>query len=341
MKRIALLFVLVTAILIGAAMPAMAVVSSAPTEKVPYGDIGGTWFEKSAISYGYADVFSDGSGSFYPDREITRMEFARMLHKALDIHIEYFAAPNIKDYYSDVENSDSGASQLYDLVTTGIIDFKGSFSPNGKLDREDMIHIVMNALNYMTGGNYAVIDIMPAPFADDDKISDSKKAEIYKSVVLKLINGSDNNMLLPKNGATRAEAVTVADRLIELVNRLTHKVIVSSTFREDNGSLNMSLSITNKSGETVKINHTSSQKFDFKLFDLEGNILYTWSADKFFSMALTSTEIKNGETVEYSIVIDSAAFGPLKSKMAYAKAYITGTSENFSIISEGYSSNRV
>lgn len=340
MKKIALLFVLVITLLFGATMPALAVGSDQEVaEKLPYNDIGGTWFEKSALAYGYEDIFSDGSGSFYPDKEITRMEFARMLHKALEIKIAYFAATDIKEFYNDVESKAPGASELYDLVSTGIIDIKGSFGPNDKLNREDMIHFLIKGLDYVTGGDYAMIKIMPPPFADDDKISAELKNDVVKAVILKLINGSDNNMLLPKNGATRAEAVTVADRLVNLINTLTRKVAVTATYKEDNGSLTLSLSVANKSGETIKINHTSSQKFDFKLFDLKGDILYTWSADKFFSMALTSTEIKNGETADYSIVLDSATFSPIKSKTAYAKAYITGTSEDFSISTDGYRAN--
>lgn len=342
MKRIALVFLLVITILVSAAMPAMAtqaVVTSAETP--PYSDIGGTWFEKSAAAYGYTDIFSDGSGLFNPDKEITRMEFAQMLHKALGIKIEYFAPTDIKEYYNDVQNSDPGTNQLYDLVTAGIVDFKGSFSPNSKLDREDMIHFAIGALDYMTGGEYALIKMMPAPFADDDKISESRKNDVMKAVLLKLINGSDNHMLLPKNGATRAEAVTVADRLVNLVNNLSRKVVINSFAKEIDGSLNVTLSIVNNTGKTVVIDHTSGQKFDLKLFDDKGETLYTWSADKLFSMALTKTEIKDGETLDSLIVLESGVYGPIKSKVAEIKVYITGTSEDFFLKTDGYTVKQI
>ena len=67
-----------------------------------YNDIKGTWSEKWVESYGYSEIFSNSDGSFRPEQAITRMEFARLLHKALGININYFAATDIGDYYNDV-----------------------------------------------------------------------------------------------------------------------------------------------------------------------------------------------------------------------------------------------
>jgi len=338
MKKIITAFVL-SLIMLAGALPitAPAYAGGGPEPRGSFhSDISGTWFESAADTYGYKEVFSDGSGNFYPDKEITRMEFVRMLHRALDINIYYFAATDIGEYFDDVENGDVGAGELYDLVTAGIIDVRGSFEPSKPLSREEMIHFAMNALDYKTGGEYAVILLMPSPFEDDGEIDETYKSEIYKAVVMQLIYGYGDNTLHPKNSATRAEAVTVASRLSALIENLTCDVDVSASMAEENGGLKMTLTIENRSGKTVTINHTSGQKFDFKLFDEEGETLYTWSADKLFTMALETTEIKAGESIRYEAVLESGLYEAIRSRVSSMRAYIAGTSDDFVIDTDGY-----
>ena len=60
-----------------------------------------------------------------------------------------------------MKNSDTGAGALIDLVTAGIVDKGGAFGPDKQLDRELMIHWIMNALDYKTGGSYPIPMVKP------------------------------------------------------------------------------------------------------------------------------------------------------------------------------------
>lgn len=300
-----------------------------------YDDIRADWYKASVEKYGFPEIFAS-DGHFYPNKAITRMEFARMLHRALEISINYFAPTDIGEYFSDVKNSDEGANKLYDLVTLGIIDEKGSFKPDEELSREAMIHYVINALKYVTDGQYVLIKMMPAPFDDDADIRADYKNDIIEAVLLKIIKGRGENMLYPKEGATRAEAVVLTDRLVELKNRLVPEVKATVSAVEENGALKMSLVITNTGDTAVTINHNSGQKFDFVVLGSNDEVLYTWSDDKFFTMALTSTSIGAGENVEFTAELDSAAYEPIKEKAAFVKAYIVGSSDDFTIAADGY-----
>jgi len=331
MKKPAIAIVLAIVMLLG-----MSPMAAATGAGEGYTDIGGTWFGKAAAEHGYADIFSDGSGSFKPYKEITRMEYARLLHRALGININYFAPTDIGEHFTDLENSDEGAAELYDLVTAGIVTPGGSFEPEVPLAREDMILLALKALDYKTGGNYAVILIMPPLFQDDSEIDESIKWEIYKAVVLKLINGYEDYTLRPKAAANRAEAVTVVSRLTALIDSLMQRVDVSASMYEEDGGLKMTLTIENRTNSTVTIHHTSGQRFDFKLFDDKGETLYTWSADKMFTMALGTTEIEPGETVCYEVLLESELYDSIKDRIASMRAYIAGTSEDFFIDAEGY-----
>jgi hypothetical protein len=339
MKRQLTAFVLAFALLVSVVPTAAFAADSTTPKKTAYTDLTADWYRSSVEKYGYQAIFGLAEGCFYPNRTITRMEFSRMLHEALNININYFAATNIRDYFDDVNNSDIGASELYDLVTVGIIAQGGSFKPDDALTREMMIHYIINALNYVTGGDYATILLMPEPFADDADITVEYKNNIVLAVVMKLVNGRGNNMLYPKLGATRAEAAVLTDRLVGLCADLTSDVDVTINAEKSQTSLKLIMTVTNAGDKPVTINHSSGWQYDFMLLDSKGNSLYIWSADKMFITASTKTEIPAGGSVKFAAELDSAVYETIKGKIAQVKGWIIGTSENFRINESGYTAD--
>ncbi len=344
MKKLLLVSIVILSMLLPLSAQAFAITPEAGeaivmTKEPAYTDLAADWYRVPAEKYGYPEIFARGN-LFEPGWAITRMEFARMIHKALDISINYFAATNIGDFYSDVDSNMAGADELYDLVVANIIDTKDCFSPDQPLSREEMIHFIMNALNYVTDGNYAVILMMPAPFDDDASISDEYRNDVMQSVLLKLINGRGNNRLYPKEYSTRAEAVVVVDRLIDLTCDLVQNVEISSSVSEIDGSLQMLLVIENNCDKTVTINHSSGQQFDFVVLNDRGESIYTWSADKNFIAALTNTRIESGGKVEFSAEIEKETYDQIKDEIAYIKAFIVGSSDDFYTEANGYVAER-
>ncbi|MPM54665.1 hypothetical protein SDC9_101444 [bioreactor metagenome] len=199
-----------------------------------------------------------------------------------------------------------------------------------------MIHWIMRAMNIQTGGNYAMIMIMPMPFEDDSEIAAAYNSEVYSAVVLRFISGRGNNMLFPKDGATRAEAVTVVSRLAVLLDSYKLGVVVSPSARlAEDGTLSMSLTLRNDTDKPVVISHTSGQKYDFKLFDAEGMSLYTWSADKMFIALVNETTLAPGEEIVFSDTLDTKAFAAVGNAVSM-QAYIVGSSVDFTIDQNGY-----
>ncbi|NLL39200.1 MAG: S-layer protein [Clostridiales bacterium] len=336
MKKNALLCLFIAVTLI-TAMPAMAISEvSKSTGNFRYDDIDGGWYQSHVEAYGYPEIFEEQGGRFQPDKKITRIQFARLLHRALDIELEYLVKPDIEDFFNDVDNENPGSGALYDLVSLGIIEQQDSFYPDKQLDREIMVHYIINALDYVTSGEYAMIMIMPAPFEDDEKITGEYRDDLVKAVILGLIYGYENNMLHPDQGATRAEAVTVVDRLLELTESLIEKTRITASATETAEGLLMSLTITNNTDKTITINHTSGQKYDFQLIGFDGEVLYTWSDGRMFTMALQESEIGAGESIEFIGLLDSEAYGQIKDRVSYMKAYIVGSSDDFAIAPEGY-----
>ena len=330
-------FFLIAAILIFAIPFHTAAATELQTaDKAGYTDVKGLWCETWVSNYGYREIFAGEGERFYPDQSITRMEFARLLHVALDINMNYFAATNISEYYSDVNKDDTGASALYDLVTCGIIDEKGSFRPNDILDRDAMIHYVMNAFKYIAGGNYQLPTVDRTPFSDIGDIKFEYANDIDTAQTLELVKGKGDNSLYPREAATRAEAVTIVGRLAELLEKYQSAVSVKASAEEKDGGLYLSLSIANNADKSVTITHASQQLYDFVVFNKDGKELYRWSADRVFAMYVTYTGIPANKSVVFTELIEADAYSKIKASAFTVKAYLTGTSEDFLINSAGY-----
>mgnify|MGYP000863934312 CR=1 FL=1 len=297
-------------------------------------DLNGHWAADVITVSEFAQVLYEDE-DFHSNKAITRIEFARLIHEALDININYFRAPDIQEIFSDVSNDEAGAMELYDLVTTGIVKDKELFRPHDILRRDEMIHYVMNAVRYATDGNYFVILMMPEPFDDEDLMIKEYKNDVTEAVLLGIIKGRGNNMLYPAHATTRAEAVVAISRMLDAVRRFA-AVDVSAEAIPGKDSIEMKLTIVNNTKKPVTINHSSGQQFDFQLLDDEFNVLYTWSADKLFSMMLSETVIDVGDSVEFSATLDGDQYASIKDRIYLLKGFIKGTSESFEIREFGY-----
>lgn len=303
-----------------------------------YNDIGGHWAREAINNVADKSIFTDADGNFLPNKAITRSEFAAMLHKALGIRIMYFKATDIADYFDDVKNDAAYSSALYDLVTANIIDYRGKFRPDETLPRQELVHYVINSLEYMTGGNYALIRIMPVPFADAADIKPAYSNDFVKAQILKIIYGHPDKKFNPEKSASRAEAAAIVYRLVNVLESLKAKeeVKVLPSAEVFAGSLNLELVIANNTKNAVTISHTSGQKYDFTLLDADKKEIYRWSAGRMFTEALAETVIQPGESVTFTEKLEGEAYNNIKDRAVYAKAYITGTSNEFTIDAGGY-----
>ena len=301
-----------------------------------FADIAKHWAKDSINRVADREQFAADKGKFLPDKAITRSEFALMLHKALGIEIMYVKAPDIGEFFSDVSNDAVFAAALYDLASVGIIDWKDTFKPESALTRQEMVHILMNAYRYKMGDSFAQIKLSVIAFADQSSIDPAFSGDIARAEHDGLIKRPANQRFYPVDLATRAQAATVTDRLLRLLEKEDSKVLVTPAAILKNGVLKMSLTVTNLTDSRVVIKHSSGQKFDFELLDSGRESLYRWSADKLFIMALTETVIEPGKSVEFTSDAEKALLDSFKGKPMFLKAFITGSSDSFKVNEGGY-----
>lgn len=175
-----------------------------------FSDINEHWARQTIENMAKQNIVSGvGDGKFEPDREITRAEFCTIVCRAFEI--DNSDADNV---FKDVESESWYKKYVNAAAKAGIVKgADGYFRPDDNINREEMASIMMNILKYK---NYELNNSKATLFADEDEISDWAKKAVEKLSGLGLLKGKDDGFK-PKDNATRAEAATVIERLIQII----------------------------------------------------------------------------------------------------------------------------
>ena len=142
--------------------------------------------------------------NFYPDRNITREEFVKMLVIALGKYDE-----SAKSDFNDIDNNAWYAAYVASAKDAGIVsgDDENNFGVGREITRQDMSVMIYRALNLLTTDS-------AEKFSDDADISDYAKDAVYKMRTLGIINGVGDNMFAPKIPASRAMAAKIIGAML-------------------------------------------------------------------------------------------------------------------------------
>jgi len=141
--------------------------------------------------------------TFRPDNKVTRAEFVKMLVNVLNI-------PGGGDCsFDDVSDSDWFKQSVADAVNAGIVSgvTATQFAPYNELTRQDAAVMVYRSIKEKLTENAQDIN-----YNDENSISDYALGAIKALSTAGIVNGS-NGSFNPKNGITRAEAVTLLLRV--------------------------------------------------------------------------------------------------------------------------------
>ncbi len=160
-------------------------------------DINGSWAEtniKALVNAGSITGYPDGS--FKPDNNISRAEFAVVLVKAFNLESEdgkVFA--DTADHWAQ---SYIATAQALGIVNGYNNDY---FGPNDLITREQMAVMIVKAAKLEANSSETI-------FLDDNEISAWAKSGISTAIAHQIIAGYPDNTFIPQGSATRAEAVT-------------------------------------------------------------------------------------------------------------------------------------
>lgn len=189
-----------------------------------FGDMAGHWAKDAVNNMGSRMVIEGtGGGSFSPDRDITRAEFAAIIVRGLGLEgqsgASVFSDVKPTDWYNGAVNT----AYAYGLIS-GFGD--GSFRPNERITREQAMimlakSMIVTGLNTGLGSDLnsglkqdAAADVL-SRFSDSADVSPWAKASIADSIAAGLVSGREDAQLSPQAFMTRAEVAAMIERLLQ------------------------------------------------------------------------------------------------------------------------------
>lgn len=196
-KRTAICMAIVMCLmtLFGSAVPSLAV-----------SDISGHWAEQIIVKWldaGKINGYEDGT--FQPDRNVTRAEFATILSNLVG---EREASEEPIPQFADVSQDDWFYDNVMKLVERGVISEGEYFYPNEYITRQDAMSMAGRAF-YVRDFEIKSIE----QFADFSEISEYAQIYVAGFVSAGYVVGYEDNTIRPQNPITRAECLKMLDGL--------------------------------------------------------------------------------------------------------------------------------
>lgn len=181
-----------------------------------FDDIAAHW-AKATIERMAAKQIADGmtETSFAPEATMTRAQFAALLARTLKLPPGAKELP-FKDVPSDAWYREALAQALAAKLVSGVSDT--AFAPEAPVTREQMALMLMNAYGYVRGAETQLPPNAPA-FTDRVAVSDWAKDSVERAAGLGLLEGNPDGSFEPQRQATRAQAVTVLNRLLDQMEK--------------------------------------------------------------------------------------------------------------------------
>lgn len=155
---------------------------------------------KEWIDYGVVKGYDDGS--FKPNSPITRSELAVVIAEVFGLQ-----APTKNTSYIDVKDGAWYQEAINKVTEAGIMQGSGNqFNPSAAITRQEVAVALTNAYKVTTS-------VSPKSFKDDDKIASWAKQAVNSLAAQNYISGREDGRFDPQSNITRAELVSILDRL--------------------------------------------------------------------------------------------------------------------------------
>lgn len=184
--------------------------SGAAASSLPYADIAAHWAREYIVPLSAKNIINGyEDGTFRPDSNITRAEFAKLLVTLAG------KAPVYKNVFDDVSQNNWCYGFVAAAADMNLINgYNGNFEPNGLITKQDaavMLYRYAQSKGMDHNGSVG--------FADRDSISDYAEQAVGALERAGVISGS-NGFFYPENNTTRAEAATLIYKLLSFMKEV-------------------------------------------------------------------------------------------------------------------------
>ncbi|WP_160500577.1 S-layer homology domain-containing protein [Paenibacillus dendrobii] len=193
------------------AKAALTVEDGAISTEVALKDIAGHWANAAilqALQQGWITGYANGT--FMPNKEVTRAEFAAMLIRAIGSDV----GSHQPLQFADAKQIPAWAlPYVEEAVSRNIMNgyTNGMFEPNKLITRAEMAAMGIRSLN----GVAVPLESASLKFADNSQIPAWAKPYAAEAAKKGIMNGRNGNLFAPSAHATRAESVVVILALLQ------------------------------------------------------------------------------------------------------------------------------
>ena len=262
----------------------------------PFKDIDGIPEKASIISlYDKGFVRGVGNDLYAPDSYTTVAEAIQFFVNFLDLNLDnirFIKAPKATDYF---KNADNDAWYADALIIGGIkcAVFPADIDPNQLLSKEEFTYYLTLAIE--NHYNLQMMEITPKEISDQNEIDDQYSGTIQRALYYGLVNLDDLNKFNPKVKIKRAEVAVQIVNAINYIDSIKEKIFIYSnliaklTEQPNDNGYGMRFEIENMTSEDLTLTFSSGQKYDYYVYDKDGQLVYQWSNGKMFTTALVDT----------------------------------------------------
>ncbi|MDF1617385.1 BsuPI-related putative proteinase inhibitor [Petrocella sp. FN5] len=266
--------------------------------------------EKEAIMYLYNKGYVNGVGEglYAPSATITTAQAIQLMVNFMELNLEdirFIKAPLATDYF---KNANNNAWYSNAFMVTGVKNpvFPSEVLPNQPMTTEAFIHYLVKTMELQY--DLPMIKVLPQSIKDGSSIQPSYEGTIQRALYYGILRLDDQGNIYPKDLMTRARAAVLVKNVMDykeaherhLENALKFEASLENTSKSD--GYGMQFKLTNVSSKDALLTYSSGQKYDYKVYDPSGNMIYQWSKDKFFTMALVDQVIKSGDFITFNEV---------------------------------------
>ncbi|PIC64446.1 benzene 1,2-dioxygenase [Sporosarcina sp. P13] len=187
------------------------------------------WVNKGVIQ-------TDAKGNVYPNRAITRGEFASYLARSLALPV------STKYTFKDLHANQSRTIEIQNAAGAGILGGypDGTFKPSQQITRQQMAGMIFKAFRYLD----ISVNSTLVPFKDSKSISSNFVGAVSAASNLHIIRG-DNGYFKPKSNATIAHASAFLYRMFAVTNQSGSPVPVPPIVDNENPKVHKVSTISN------------------------------------------------------------------------------------------------
>ncbi|PKM56344.1 MAG: hypothetical protein CVV00_00160 [Firmicutes bacterium HGW-Firmicutes-5] len=266
--------------------------------------------EKEAIMYLHDKGYVNGVGKalFAPYATITTAQAIQLMVNFMELNLDdvrFIKAPLATDYFEKANNS---AWYKDAFIITGVKNpvFSSDIDPNQPMTTEAFIYHLVKTLELQY--DLPMIKVLPQSIHDDAAINPNYSGAIQRALYYGIVTLDHQGNMHPKLLMTRARAAALAKNVMDfkdardrsLENALKFESTLENIPRSD--GYGMQFKLTNVSNRDVLLTYSSGQKYDYKVYNATGKMVYQWSKDKFFTLALVDQVVKSGTSITFDEV---------------------------------------